>query len=183
MKRVNCETYRVERSSSQPVTSHLLSNSSTASFDSTGDITATSSSTASSSSHDKPRNVVRRHERIKLTQRYRILSARDPHSGVTYNLAELLEKNILNRATSQFCLPSTGQLFPLDEAIKLGYVHAQMISEQLVSSNDLHKSIVHRYVKINDLRSSSANVASSRKAKVIPSLQSFNCSISKTRLL
>lgn len=164
MKRVNCETYRVERSSSQPVTPHLLSNSSTASFDSTGDITTTSSST----SNDKPRNVVRRHERIKLTQRYRILSARDPHTGVTYTLADMLEKNILNRATSQFCLPSTGQLFPLDEAIKLGYVHAQMISEQLVSSNDLHKSIVHRYVKINDLRSSSANVASRRKAKVIP---------------
>ncbi len=150
MRRVNCEMYRVERSSSQPA---VVPDDTTPAFPTVLPIEA-----GAGGGRGGRRNVVRRHERIKLTQRYRILSARDPNTGLSYTLAQMLERGILDRVTSQFRLPSTGQYFPLDEAIGLGYVHAQLVSEQLFSSNDVQKSVVHRYVRINDLRSCSASV-------------------------
>lgn len=97
-----------------------------------------------------PKNLTRKHEKIKLTQRYRILSCHDPNTGRHYSLNEMLERRILNKHTSSFCLPSTGQVWPIDEAIQMGFILAELISESFESSNDLQKSIqnVDRYVKI-----------------------------------
>jgi hypothetical protein len=105
------------------------------------------------------RNVTRKRDKIKLTQRYKILSATDPNTRRHYTLAQLLDSNILNKYTSTFCLPSTGEVLPLDEAIQKGWVHAELISECLESSNDLFRSIqsVDRYVRINDLRACSSS--------------------------
>ncbi len=105
------------------------------------------------------RNVTRKRDKIKLTQRYKILSATDPNTRRHYTLAQLLDSNIFNKYTSSFCLPSTGEVLPLDEAIQKGWVHAELISECLESSNDLFRSIqsVDRYVRINDLRACSSS--------------------------
>ena len=136
-KRVNSERYHTERSASQP---------------------------SSCSSLCCPRNVTRKHERIKITQKYRILGATDLN-GVHYSLSELLEKSIINRFTSDFTMPSTGEVIPLDEAIERGIVSAELVCESLESTNNVFstiESVSRHVVRINDLRKS----GSSSKLKV-----------------
>ena len=48
---------------------------------------------------------------------------------------------LINKYTSCFCLPSTGQFIALDEAIQLGYVKAELIDEFLETSNESYEFI------------------------------------------
>ena len=81
MKRVNSEQYRIERSVSQPP--------------------------GSKNNNSTHKNVTRKREKIRLTQRYKILGATDPNTRINYNLNEMLAGDILNKFTSTFFLPST----------------------------------------------------------------------------
>lgn len=123
-------------------------------------------SQATCSSFCCPRNVTKKHERIKITQKYRILGANDPNTGRCYSLNQLLDENILNRFTSDFTVPSTGEVLPLDEAIERGIVSAELVSESLETTNNVFSSVesVNRHVvRINDLR----NRRASEKLKVL----------------
>ncbi len=132
-------------------------------------VSATAQTTSSATF--QTRNVIRQREKIKFTQRYKILSATDPNTHCYYTLNQLLDSHLIDKNTSTFRLPSTGEILPLDEAIRKGYVYAQLVSEVLESSNDLYKSIqsVNRYVRINDLRdcSSGACMASGSAKKSV----------------
>ena len=128
MKRINFEKYRIENRS--PLRSENIS------------FTRSTSSSLAAGIHCSPTrrpNVTKKHEKIKLTQKYRILGAHDPNTSVNYDLAAMLELNLLNKATSEFTLPSTGASCPVDEAIQLGYVKAELIDECIESFNETYE--------------------------------------------
>ena len=122
MKRIiNSENYKIERHSS-------LSPSS-------------ASSRSDSASNTNKYRVSRSREKIKLTQKYRILNAYDPHTGHVFSLSQIVALKLINKYTSSFQLPSTGQLIALDDAIQLGYVRAELIDEYLETSNESYEFI------------------------------------------
>jgi hypothetical protein len=125
MKRIiNSENYRFERhSSSSPVNTSINNNNNENKIDTT------------------KYRVSRSREKIKLTQKYRILNAFDPHTGIVYSLKQIVSMKLINKYTSCFCLPSTGQFIALDEAIQLGYVKAELIDEFLETSNESYEFI------------------------------------------
>lgn len=81
--------------------------------------------------------VTRKRERIKLTQKYKILSALDPNTGIKYDLDEIIELNLIDKNTSFYQILSTGELVEIDQAINLGYVQADLVEESLETSNEL----------------------------------------------
>jgi hypothetical protein len=126
MKRIiNSENYRFERhSSSSPVNTSINNNNNNENkIDTT------------------KYRVSRSREKIKLTQKYRILNAFDPHTGIVYSLKQIVSMKLINKYTSCFCLPSTGQFIALDEAIQLGYVKAELIDEFLETSNESYEFV------------------------------------------
>lgn len=131
MKRIiNSENYKFER------------NASSLSPSSRGSLNASAASSSSSSSTTTTANkyrVSRSREKIRLTQKYRILNAYDPHTGRVFSLGEIVSLNLINKYTSSFLVPSTGQLIALDDAIQLGYVRAQLIDEFLETSNESYE--------------------------------------------
>lgn len=129
MKRViNSENYRIERHSSlSPNTISREINENRA-------------------KHNAPPpkyRVSRSREKIKLTQKYRIINALDPNTNIVYSLNQIVTLKLINKYTSCFCVPSTGQLIALDEAIQLGYVKAELIDEFLETSNESYEFIQH----------------------------------------
>ena len=163
MKRIiNSENYRLERNASlspshhfynrnhyhqqQPVEMMEASSSSSSTTSSSG----SSTSSATSQSSTPKYRVSRSREKIKLTQKYRIVNARDPHSGTHYSLSQIVSLKLINKYTSSFCLPSTGQLIALDEAIQLGYVNAELIDEFLETSNESYEFIQHSDINNNN---------------------------------
>ncbi len=80
-------------------------------------------------------HVTKIQERIKFTQKYRIKWANDPNSGLTYSLNEIRKLNLIDRESSRFRLPSTGESIDLDQAIRAGIVYAELIDEFLETFN------------------------------------------------
>ncbi len=57
-------------------------------------------------------------EKIVLTKKYRIVNARDPITGITYDLDKIIDLNIINTESGMFRLPNTNNLIELDEALR-----------------------------------------------------------------
>jgi hypothetical protein len=134
MKRVNYEKYRFE--SKSPLRQE------NASFTRTSLAAISNEPQANAHNANKRVNVTKTHEKIKLTQKYRILSAHDPNTGINYDLNQMIKLRLINKFTSSFCLPSTGEHYALDDAIQLGYVLAELIDECIESSNETYE-LVH----------------------------------------
>jgi hypothetical protein len=89
-------------------------------------------------------------ERIVLTKKYRIVNARDPTTGFTYELDKIIDLNIINTETGMFCLPNTNNLIELDEAIRLGMVNVCLIDQQIESSNESFEYFEENNLKISN---------------------------------
>ena len=95
-------------------------------------------------------HVNEKNEKIVLTKKYRILNAHDPNTGINYDLDKLLDLNIIDIDTGLFCLPNATSLIELDEAIKLGYVNADLIDQKIETSNESFEYIEVNNVKISE---------------------------------
>ena len=84
-------------------------------------------------------HVTSRKEKVKLTQKYSVLSAVDPVSGETYDLAAIVQRRLIDLATTDFRVPSTGQLVPLDEAIERGMVLVELFDEFVEKTNECYE--------------------------------------------
>jgi hypothetical protein len=140
MKRINYEKYRIECRSPLRNENISFTRSSSASVDQK-DVNKT----------NKRINITKIHEKIKLTQKYRILSAYDPNTNIKYNIHKMIEFKLLNKQTSSFCLPSTGSICTLDEAIERGYVNAELIDESIESSNETYETVVQQVDKFAEI--------------------------------
>ena len=81
-------------------------------------------------------NVTKKTEKLKLTQKYKILSVHDPNTGIIYNIDQIVELNLIDKSTSQLVVPSTCQFMQLDEAIQMGIVQARLIDEYFETSDE-----------------------------------------------
>jgi hypothetical protein len=102
---------------------------------------SSSSSNASHQANSNKFHVTKIQERIKFTQKYRIKWACDPNSGLTYSLHEIRKLNLIERESSRFRLPSTGESIDLDQAIRAGIVYAELIDEFLETFNQAFEFI------------------------------------------
>ena len=80
-------------------------------------------------------------EKVKLTQKYSIVKAVDPVTGLSYDLSAIIKGRMIDMATTDFRVPSTGQLVPLDEAIDRGMVVAELFDEQVEKTNECYEYI------------------------------------------
>jgi hypothetical protein len=106
-------------------------------------------------------------EKIVLTKKYRIVNARDPNTGITYELNEIIDLNIINTETGMFCLPNTNNLIELDEAIRLGMVNACLIDQQVESSNESFEYFEENNMKISENFNYNKNIRFDVKVSII----------------
>lgn len=90
-------------------------------------------------------------EKITLTQKYKIVNAFDPYTGIDYDLNKIIELNLIDENTSNYRVPSTGKLIALDEAIQNGLVIAELVDELFETSNESYQ-----YIQQNNEHTSTA---------------------------
>jgi hypothetical protein len=105
-------------------------------------------------------HVTKVQEKVELTQKYRIIGARDPNTGIRYSLDEIVEFGLIDPNTSNYYLPSTGQLFLLDNAIELGLVNAHLIDEFIETTNESFEYIQHNVHQSSDDKLHAVNLSS-----------------------
>ena len=152
---VNSEKYRIERIRYTTPKSLSKSSSATDFNDVQSDASSLPSPTTdlplvpvdqneTPSTNKTKYHITKIHEKIKLTQKFRILSAYDPNTGIIYDLSKILELNLIDRVSSSLCLPSTRQIIALDEAIQLGLINADLIDENLETTNESYQYIQNK---------------------------------------
>ena len=89
----------------------------------------------------KKYRVTKIQEKLKLTQKFSILNAVDPHSGQFYDLDSIFELNLIDMDTTDFRVPSTGEIIALDDAIERGIVNACLFDEFVEKVNEKYEFV------------------------------------------
>lgn len=91
---------------------------------------------ASATSRSHKYHVTQIEERIHLRRKYKIKWAVDPCNGRKYSLGEIAERRLIDTATSMFYVPTSREVLGLDEAIRIGWIEADLIDEFFEASNE-----------------------------------------------
>jgi hypothetical protein len=76
-------------------------------------------------------------ERMRHSQKYRVLRVFDPFTKLTYDKKQIVALNLIDFESSKFRLPSNpNELLEIDEAIDLGYLVVKLIDEQVEFLNE-----------------------------------------------
>ncbi len=96
--------------------------------------------------------VSKNKEKILLTQKYKILSVRDPNTQITYDLNQIAMLNLIDKNSGQLLLPSTSKYLQIDEGIRLGIVNARLVNQYYEATNESFQYMGHAIKKSNDSR-------------------------------
>ena len=89
-------------------------------------------------------------EKILLTQKYKILSVRDPNTHITYDLEQIAMLNLIDKNSGELFLPSTSKFLQIDEGIRLGIVNARLVNQYYETTNESFQYMGHSFKKSND---------------------------------
>ena len=87
--------------------------------------------------------VTKTKQKVLLKQNFRIVSVKDPHTSISYDLDKIVQLNLIDKHTSQLFLPSTSQFIQLDEGIRLGIVNARLINEYFETTDESFQYLGH----------------------------------------
>ena len=96
--------------------------------------------------------VSKNKEKILLTQKYKILSVRDPNTHITYDLNQIAKLNLIDKNSGELLLPSTSKYLQIDEGIRLGIVNARLVNQYYETINESFQYMGHSFKKSNDSR-------------------------------
>jgi len=94
--------------------------------------------------------VTKNKEKILLTQKYKILSVRDPNTLITYDLEQIVKLNLIDKNTGELFLPSTNNFLQIDEGISLGIINARLVNQYYETTNESFQYVGHSFKRSND---------------------------------